>query len=158
MSSNKNVETVKYLLANATNKDIVESLCTPDVTYVSLCYDNPPLKQLMPYAGRHDNEGPGAILYTFNTVAAIWKNEDFAIEAIFGDGEHVAVFGHFTYRSNPLGKPYQSPFNVWCKLNAEGKVYYMQFMEDTFGTGRTFEDESTGIKKKYKVLEKEFEL
>jgi hypothetical protein len=158
MAPNKNVETVKYLLANATNKEAVESACTPNVTYVSLCYDNPPLKQLMPYAGRHDEEGPSAILFTFTTVNKIWQNEDFQIEAIFGEGEHVAVFGHFTYRSNPLGKAYQSPFNVWCRLNGDGKVYYMQFMEDTFGTARTFEDESTGIKKKYKVVEEGFDL
>ena len=158
MSSNANIETVKKLLANTTNKEVVESLCDPKVTYVSLCYDNPSLKRIMPYAGRHDQEGPGAILYTFNTVNTIWNNEDFQVEAIFGEGKHVAVFGHFTYRSNPLGKAYQSPFNVWCRFNEKGLITYMQFMEDTFGTGKTFEDESTGIKKQYNVLGDKFEL
>lgn len=134
------VEVVKKLLANTLNREVVKELVASDATYVSLCYNDEKLKKIMPYAGRHDGEGPEAVSYTFETVNKIWKNEDFQIEALFGSGEDVAVFGHFTYRSTTLGKPYTSPFNVWCKVDvASGQVKYMQFMEDTFGTAQTFE-------------------
>lgn len=144
------VDTVSRLLANATDRHVVNELVAPDATYVSLCYSNEPLKKIMPYAGVHQNEGPVAVSYTFETVARIWANEDFQLQAIFGEGENVAVFGKFTYRSRTLGKAYTSPFCVWCKVDVEGdgKINYMQFMEDTFGTGATFE---TGGEKRYLV-------
>ena len=158
MSSNKNVETVKHLLTNATDQEVLKQLCASEVTDVS------PLLQKCKSQAAHAIRRPPRQRRTWRDpihlhhLRQIWNNEDFQIEAIFGEGDHVAVFGHFTYRSHPLGKAYQSPFNVWCKFNEQGKVYYMQFMEDTFGTGATFEDDGTGIKKKYKVLDKEFEL
>jgi uncharacterized protein len=135
------VETVSKLLANTLNREVVAELVKPDADYVSLCYSNDALKRIMPYAGVHDKEGPAAVSYTFETVARIWANEDFQIQSIFGSGEDVAVFGKFTYRSRTLGKAYTSPFCVWCKVDVEGdgRVKYMQFMEDTFGTGATFQ-------------------
>ena len=50
----------------------------------------------------------------------------------------MAAFGSFTYRSTVLGKAYTSPFAIWCAAK-DGLVTYMQFMEDTFGTAKTFQ-------------------
>ena len=146
--SKEPIEVVRSLLSNPTDSSLVESLVSPSATYVSLCYSNPALKKIMPYAGAHDKEGPGAITYTFSTVAQIWSNEAFEIQSIFGSGEDIAVFGKFTYKSRSLGKSYTSPFSIWCKVGSDGLISYMQFMEDTFGTGATFEVEG---EKKYRV-------
>lgn len=148
-------EIVTRLLANATNESVVNELVSPTATYISLCYSSPSLKKIMPYAGSHPNEGPAAITYTFNTVNTIWKNEAFNIEVIFGEGENVAVFGRFMYRSSVLGKAYESPFAVRAVVR-DGLIVYMLFMEDTFGTGATFA-KSGGVT--YEVEEgKEFEI
>ena len=47
------------------------------------------------------------------------------------------MFGRFTYRSNTVGRSVTSPFAILAKVR-DGKVVYMQFMEDTFGTASTF--------------------
>ena len=36
-----------------------------------------------------------------------------------------------------------SPFSIWAKVNSEGKITYMQFMEDTLATSSTFEKSGT---------------
>ena len=81
---------VTKLLQNTSDPAIVSSLCTPDCTYVSLTYDNPALKKILPFAGRHVAEGPSAILNTFATVAAIWEREEFTIDALFAGENYVA--------------------------------------------------------------------
>jgi uncharacterized protein len=62
---------------------------------------------------------------------------DFDVRQIFGEGENVAVFGSFTLKSVKLGKQVTSPFSILATLK-EGKVTYMQYMEDTFATSSTF--------------------
>jgi uncharacterized protein len=119
--------------------DNVRELVTPDATYVSLSLNNPSLKQIMPWCGTHDKAGPAAIVETFINVGRHWETRAFDIEAIFESGENVQVNGTFTYQSRVLGITKSSPFAIWCKLNAQGKVTYMRFMEDTFGTASTFE-------------------
>ncbi|KAL8735052.1 MAG: hypothetical protein Q9181_002966 [Wetmoreana brouardii] len=150
------VDIVRTLLANTSSLDTVKKLVAPEATYTSLNYSNPSLKKILPYAGEHPNEGPQAIFDTFATVDQIWAKESFEILSIFGAGEDVAVFGRFTYRSRTLGKASTSPFSIWAKVK-EGKITYMQFMEDTMDTMSTFK---TGGASKYKVFEgqEEFEV
>jgi ketosteroid isomerase-like protein len=133
--SNPNVELVQRLLADPTDLALVSALCTPDVEYVSLNYDNPDLKKLMPWCGTRF--GPHAIVDTFVWVGQYWTADSFFTEAAFGEGEHVAVFGRMTYTSTVLGKHITSPFCVYFRVR-DGRVYYMQFMEDTFGTSSSF--------------------
>ena len=133
--SRSNVEVVKAILDNPTDLASVKALVAPNATYVSLNYDNPELKKLMPWAGTQT--GPEAIVSTYERVGRYWKNEGFEIEDIFESGETVAVFGRFTYRSNTMGRSITSPFSILAKVQG-GKVTYMQFMEDTFGTASTF--------------------
>ena len=70
-------------------------------------------------------------------VGQYWEKQAFAVEALFGSGEHVAMFGCFTYKSFVLGKVVTSPFAIFAKV-ANGRCTYLQFMEDTFATGASF--------------------
>lgn len=55
------------------------------------------------------------------------------------DGINVAVFGKFKYKSKSVGRVTESPFCVWAKVDEKiGKVTYMQFMEDTLDTAKSF--------------------
>ena len=129
-------DVVRRLLADPTNPDVVNALVAPDATYVSLNYDSPELKRVMPWAGTAT--GPAAVRQTYARVGRYWHNEGFAIEDVLeSDGGTVAVFGRFTYRSATLGKAATSPFAILARVR-DGRVTYMQFMEDTFATAATF--------------------
>src|SRR5882762_833063 len=123
---------VMGILDDPTDLDHVRSLVTDEVTYVSLNYDNPDLKRIMPWCGT--SKGPESIVKTFVDVGRYWEKQAFAVEAQFGSGEHVAMFGRFTYKSIVLGKVVTSPF----ARVADGRCTYLQFMEDTFATGTSF--------------------
>ncbi len=113
----------------------MNALVASDATYVSLNFENAELKRIMPWAGTAT--GPEAISSTYSRVGRYWKNEGFEIGELFGAGENVAVFGRFTYRSTTVGKVVTSPFAIFARVK-DGKIAYMQFMEDTFGTASTF--------------------
>lgn len=129
------VEVMQAILADPKNRDNVARYTTPDVTYVSLNYENPELKRVMPWCGTQ--QGPDAIVKTFVDVGRFWSVEDFEPRAAFGDAENAAMFGSFTYRSTVLGKQVTSPFAVYAKV-VDGKCTYLQFMEDTLATTESF--------------------
>jgi uncharacterized protein len=56
---------------------------------------------------------------------------------MFASGENVAVFGDFRYRSHSLGQVVSSPFSILVKV-VDGKVTYLQFLEDTYATAASF--------------------
>ncbi len=134
--SKTNEEVVRELLAGAQEESVVERLMTEDSTYMSLTFENAELKRLMPWAGTHKN-GREGVLYTFLTLNTFWNIQAFTIKDIFSAGENVAAFGTFTVHSKRLDKIFVSPFSVHAKLK-DGRVFYLQYMEDTFGTGSTF--------------------
>jgi uncharacterized protein len=105
----------------------VRHLCAQDVTDVSLNYNNPDLHKIMPWCGT--GQGVSAISKTFHDVSEFWSIHSFTPEDIFGENENIAVFGRFTYTSTKLRKSVTTPFAVFCKVS-DGKVTYMQFMED----------------------------
>jgi hypothetical protein len=129
------LEIVSGILENPKDIENVRSLTTNDVTYVSLNYSNPDLKKIMPWCGT--SYGPESIVKTFEDVGRFWKVKSFESEAMFTDGENVAIFGRFTYISTVLSKSVTSPFSVFAKVQ-HGRCTYMQFMEDTFATGASF--------------------
>ncbi len=129
------VEVVRAVLNDPTNPEVVRELVARDATYVSLNFDNPELQRIMPWAGTRT--GPEAVLDTYTRVNRFWHSEAFEIGEVFGEGENVAVFGRFTYRSVTLGKAVTSPFAILAKVSG-GQITFMQFMEDTFGTAATF--------------------
>jgi uncharacterized protein len=126
---------VRRLLSDPTNPDVVHELVAEDSVYVSLNFDNPDLKQIMPWCGT--GHGAQALLQTFTDVSRFWAVEKFEILDIFGSDNRVAVFGTFTYRSSVLGQEVTSPFAVLAKVDG-GKVVYTQSMEDSFATARSF--------------------
>jgi len=128
-------EVVAAILDNPTDLAHVRSLVTDDVTYVSLNYDDPDLHRIMPWCGT--SKGAESIVKTFVDVGRYWEKQAFAVEALFGTGENVAMFGRFTYKSKMMGKTVTSPFAIFAKV-VNGKCAYLQFMEDTFATGASF--------------------
>ncbi len=128
-------EVVQAILSEPTNRERVRGLVHPDATYVSLNYENPDLHKIMPWAGTQT--GADAIVDTYSEVGRRWSNEGFDIEELFESGENVAVFGRFAYRAHTTDKLVTSPFSILAKVT-DGKVSYMQFMEDTFASASSF--------------------
>lgn len=129
------LEIIKRILDDPKDIENVRALTTSDVTYVSLNYSNPELKKIMPWCGT--SYGPESIVKTFNDVGRFWNIKSFEKEAMFSDGENVALFGRFTYISTVLSKTVTTPFAVFGKVR-NGLCTYLQFMEDTFATGASF--------------------
>lgn len=142
MSTNP-TDVVNDFLQN-TAPDKVEAaarrLVADEATYISLNFENPELKRILPWTGTY--KGQQAFIKTFTEVAKAWKIEEFTVMDLFGADEDVAVFGSMTYRSISLGKVFRSPFAIHAKVR-NGKIVFFQFMEDTFASSRSF---STGGK------------
>jgi ketosteroid isomerase-like protein len=128
---------LQSILSNPTDLGFVEQFTTDDFTYVSLNYQHPELKQIMPWAGTY--KGTEALVQTFIDVGRYWSMDDFQIQDSFENGDGAAIFGSFTYTSTVLGKTVTSPFAVLAR-GEKGKLSYVQFMEDTFATARSFRD------------------
>lgn len=128
-------EILAAILAKPKDIDHVRALVTADVTYVSLNYDNPDLKKIMPWAGT--SRGPESIVKTFVDVSRYWDIQAFETEALLGSVDAAAMFGRFTYKSTVLGKAVTSPFAVFAKVK-DGRCTYLQFMEDTLATSASF--------------------
>ena len=128
-------EILRAILANPTDIDNVSAHVAADATYVSLNYENPALKRVMPWAGT--SYGPAGIVQTFVDVARYWNEHELEEIALFGDDRYAALFGRMTYRSTVVGKKVISPFCVYIEA-AAGVCTHMQFMEDTFATTDSF--------------------
>ena len=133
--TNTALEVMTAILADPKNLDHVRALVTPDVTYVSLNYDDPELKRVMPWCGT--SHGAEAIVRTFVDVGRYWRVDSFQIEAELDSGENAAIFGRFSYTSTVLSRTVTSPFSVFGRVR-DGRCFYMQFMEDTFATTASF--------------------
>jgi ketosteroid isomerase-like protein len=136
------LELVQTLLSNPTNLEHVRSLTTEDVTYVSLNFDNPELHKVMPWTGT--NRGPQSIVDVFNGIGKVWETKAFEVRDVIADAHSVAMFGSFTYKTRALGKEITSPFALLAKV-VNGKIAYIQFLEDTFGTASTFRASGTWL-------------
>jgi uncharacterized protein len=134
------VDIVQRLLSDPSNPDVVHELVAEDATYVSLNFEDPDLKRIMPWCGT--GHGSGTLLQTFTDVSRYWSIKNFEILDIFGSDNRVAVFGTFTYTSSVLGQDVTSPFAVLAKVE-NGKIVYTQFMEDSFATARSFRSGGT---------------
>jgi hypothetical protein len=128
---------LKTILSNPTDLDFVKRYTTDDFTYVSLNYVNPELKKVMPWAGT--TKGTVGLVQTFIDVSRYWRVDDFQIQDSFENEGGAAIFGTFTYTSNTLNKTVTSPFAVLAR-GEYGKLSYIQFMEDTFATVRSFRE------------------
>ena len=129
------IEVVGHWLQNLQDPDVVASVVAPDATYVSLNSEDAELKKIMPWAGT--SHGPQAVLDNFGAMFTRWENQAFNVTAMFASEENVAVFGDFRYRSHSVGKVVTSPFSILVKV-VDGKVTYIQFLEDTYATASSF--------------------
>ena len=134
MSSNLTA-VLQQLLQNTTNPNVLRQLMTPDATYVSLTFNNPELKRVMPWAGTH--KGPQSLPEVFAGIQSFWKTLDFKVTDTIEQGNRVAFFGSFTYKSNTTGKEITSPFSLLARFEGD-KVAYVQFLEDSYGTAGSF--------------------
>lgn len=131
---------LQAILSNPTDLEFVEQYTTDDFTYVSLNYGVPEVKRVLPWAGT--TEGTAGLVQTFIDVGRYWTIDDFTIEDTFENEDGAAMFGTFTYTSNTLGKTVTSPFAVLAR-GGDGQLSYVQFMEDTFATVRSFRESGT---------------
>jgi hypothetical protein len=129
-------QTVQKLLENPTDLEHTNKYLADDFIYVSLNYKNEDLKKIMPWAGTH--YGPNSFSEVFKGVNKQWAVDEFITETAFDNGEDVAIFGQFILRSKILNRARKSPFSIFAKVNAAGKITYFQYMEDTFATADTF--------------------
>ena len=133
--SNNLTAVLQELLQNTTNLEVLQRLMTPDVTYVSLNFDNPELKKVEPWTGTH--KGPQALSDVFAAIRRFWTTLDFKVTDTIEQGSRVAFFGSFTYKSNVTGREITSPFSLLARFEGE-KVAYLQFLEDSYGTAGSF--------------------
>jgi uncharacterized protein len=143
------VEVVGKLLSNPLDIANVRALTTPDVNYVSLNKGHPDLTRILPWAG--DHHGPEEIVKAFQGIYAMWEPLGFEVKAAFGQGEDVAMFGEFAYRSREVGKTVALPFGIHVKV-VDGKIAYVLFLEDTLMTTSSVQ---TGGEAVYRSLGKE---
>jgi hypothetical protein len=83
---------LQELLQNTSNLKMLRQLMTPDATYVSLNFDNPELKKVMPWTGTH--KGPQALFDVFAAIQRFCKILDFKVTDTIEQG-HVALFSSF---------------------------------------------------------------
>ena len=134
------IEVVTQWLQNLANPDVVNEIVAQDATFDSLNTEDAELKKIMPWAGKF--VGPKAFLYIRAGVFSSWDIEAFNVTTMFASDENVAVFGDFRYKSKSLGKVVASPFAILVKV-VDGKVTYVQFMEDTYATASSFRKDGT---------------
>jgi ketosteroid isomerase-like protein len=134
------IDVVNEWLQNLLDPAIVNSLVAPDATYVSLNTEDAELGKIMPWAGT--SRGPQAFLDNLGEMFNRWENQAFNVNELFASGENVAVFGNFRYRSKSLGKVVTSPFSIHVKV-VDGKVTYLQFLEDSYATASSFRKSGT---------------
>jgi ketosteroid isomerase-like protein len=126
---------LQELLQNTSNPKVLQQLMTPDATYVSLNFENPELKRVMPWTGTH--KGPDALPDVFGAIQRFWKTLDFKVTDTIEQGSRVAFFGSFTYKSNATGKEITSPFALLARFEGD-RVAYIEFLEDSYGTAGSF--------------------
>lgn len=133
-------ETIELFLANTINPDVLHPIIEPEATTISLNFNNPDLRKILPWTGTH--KGSNILINTFAGVNEFWTIQEFEIQDIFSENENVAVFGTFTYTSKTLGQQATSPFSILAKVR-DSKIYHFMFMEDTFATAATFKVSGT---------------
>ena len=106
-----------------------------DIEYISLNWDHPELRQILPWAGTH--KGIAAFRECAEKIAASWDILIFDFERVMAEGDDVAAFGRFTYETKTVNQRTHSPFAIWVKVR-DGKIHFFQFLEDTYSTGSSF--------------------
>ena len=136
------IEVVGQWLQNLLDPDVVNAVVAPDATYVSLNTENAELSKILPWAGT--SHGPQAFLDNLGEIFTRWETQAFNVTTMFASDENVAVFGDFRYKSHSLGKVVSSSFSILVKV-VDGKVTYLQFLEDTYATAASFRKDGSWV-------------
>jgi uncharacterized protein len=136
------IDVVGHWLQNLFDPDVVNTIVAPDATYVSLNTEDAELNRIMPWAGT--SKGPQAFLDNTRQMFTRWENQAFNVTTMFGSDENVAVFGDFRYKSHSVGRTVSSPFSILVKV-IDGKVTYLQFLEDSYATAASFRQRGSWI-------------
>jgi uncharacterized protein len=136
------IDVVNDWLQNLLDPEVVNSVVSPEATYVSLNTENDELQKIMPWAGT--SHGPQAFLDNLGQMFTRWENQAFNVTTMLASDENVAVFGDFRYKSNSLGKVVSSPFSILVKV-IDGKVTYLQFLEDSYATASSFRKDGAWV-------------
>ena len=126
---------LQELLQNTSNLKVLRQLMTPDVTYVSLNFDNPELKKLCP--GLAPTRGLRRCPMSLRRSNATGKHSTSRSLYTIEQGNRISLFGSFAYKSNATGKEITSPFGLLARFEGD-KVAYVQFLEDSYGTAGSF--------------------
>src|SRR5260370_38512973 len=119
------LEVVQTLLSDPTNINLVRSLTTEDMTYVSSNFNNPELHQVFPWAGT--NRGPQSMVDVFNGVGRTWEQKAFEDRDVIDNEHSVAMFGSFPYKSRNIGTTITSHFAV-IVTSSTGDTPYFQLL------------------------------
>ena len=65
-------------------------------------FDNAELKKVMPWTGTH--KGPQSLAEVSGAIQRFWTTLDFKVTDTLEQGDRVAFFGSFTYKSNVTGR------------------------------------------------------
>ena len=125
---------LQELLQNTTNVTVLRQLMTPDATYVSLNFNNPELKKIMPWTGTH--KGPQALPDVLPRSNASGKHSTSRSSTPLSKVT-ASPSSTFTYKSIATGKEITSLFGLLARFEGE-KVAYIQFLEDSYGTAGSF--------------------
>jgi delta 1-pyrroline-5-carboxylate dehydrogenase len=83
------------------------------------------------------NSPVALLIRSLGPARSAGDTQAFNVTTMFAAEENVAVFGDFRYQSKALGKVVSSPFSILIKV-VDGKVTYLQFLEDSYATAASF--------------------
>jgi ketosteroid isomerase-like protein len=130
-----NARLVRDFMQHYTDLASFDRYLAPDIEYISLNWENPELRRIMPWAGSH--KGIAAFRECAEKIAASWDILSFDFERVMAEGDDVAAFGRFAYETKILKQRTHSPFAIWAKVR-DGKIHFFQFLEDTYNTSASF--------------------
>ena len=136
----ESIAIVQRALSNVSDRSVIYEVFAEDAPYVSINSTDEDLKRILPHTGTA--YGPEGFLSVFKSVQELWEMEEFEIEEAFGEGERVAMFGRFVYRSLSLGHRAESTFAIFARVR-DSKIVHFQFHEDSFAAARSFRSGGT---------------
>lgn len=131
MNEQSNTATVQGLYAAFGRNDIEAILAAVDAD-AEWTNAGPPE---IPYAG--ERRGVAQVRQFFETLGANVEVGSFEPREYFASGDRVAVFGSWSGRAKPTGKPYTSDWAMTWTLN-NGKVTSFRSYEDTHAMVQAF--------------------
>jgi ketosteroid isomerase-like protein len=122
-----NLEIVQAFLGHIFSGEMDEALAlvSDDATFISV---SPLANEQNPMLGTFKGKS-GAVAF-FTAFGEVLEAGDFTVTDAFGDGRHVAMYGHFKHIVRTTGKPYPSDWAMITQVE-DGLLTYYHFYEDS---------------------------